>query len=80
MAMFHDDGRFFAEEPRRQDPVVFTLYKTFSEDGGLTWSFPEAVYRGDARSISANPGSSARPTARPWPCCYARTAGRATRS
>ena len=28
------------------DPVVFTLYTTFSEDGGLTWSFPEAVYRG----------------------------------
>jgi len=43
MAMFHDDGRFFAKEPRRQDPVVFTLYKTFSEDGGLTWSFPQAV-------------------------------------
>jgi hypothetical protein len=45
MAMFHDDGRFFAKEPRQQRPVVFTLYKTVSEDGGLTWSFPEAVYR-----------------------------------
>jgi hypothetical protein len=45
MAMFHDDGRFFAKEPRQQDPVVFTLYKTLSEDGGLTWSFPEAVHR-----------------------------------
>ncbi len=44
MAMFHDDGRFFAKEPRREDPVVFTLYKTFSEDGGLTWSFPQAVH------------------------------------
>lgn len=44
MAMFHDDGRFFAREPRQRDPVVFTLYSTFSEDGGLTWSFPEAVY------------------------------------
>lgn len=45
MAMFHDDGRFFAKEPRQENPVVFTLYKTLSEDGGLTWSFPEAVLR-----------------------------------
>jgi len=45
MAMFHDDGRFFAEAPRQQDPVAFTLYKTLSEDGGLTWSAPEPVYR-----------------------------------
>ena len=45
LAMFHDDGRFFAEEPRPESPAVFTLYKTMSEDGGLTWSFPEAVYR-----------------------------------
>ncbi|MBP1770219.1 MAG: BNR/Asp-box repeat protein, partial [Candidatus Aminicenantes bacterium] len=44
MAMFHDDGRFFGKEPQRQDPVVFTLYKTFSVDGGLTWSFPQAVH------------------------------------
>jgi hypothetical protein len=45
MAMFHDDGRFFTKEPRQEKPPVFTLYKTFSEDGGLTWSFPQAVYR-----------------------------------
>lgn len=45
MAMFHDDGRFFAKEPRQEDPVAFTLYKTLSEDGGLTWSVPEAVYK-----------------------------------
>jgi hypothetical protein len=45
IAMFHDDGRFFAAEPRAAKPPVFTLYTTFSEDGGLTWSFPEAVYR-----------------------------------
>jgi len=46
MAMFHDDGRFFTEGGGRADPVVFTLYKTFSEDGGLTWSDPEAVWSG----------------------------------
>jgi hypothetical protein len=44
-AMFHDDGRFFSKEARPEKPTVFTLYKTFSDDGGLTWSFPEAVYR-----------------------------------
>ncbi len=43
MAMFHDDGRFFGKEPRQLDPVVFTLYSTFSDDGGRTWSFPKAV-------------------------------------
>lgn len=41
LAMFHDDGRFFAANP--QASGVFTLYKTFSKDGGLTWSFPEPV-------------------------------------
>lgn len=42
MAMFHDDGRFFAAGGERVPTM--TLYKTFSEDGGLTWSDPEAVY------------------------------------
>jgi hypothetical protein len=45
MAMFHDDGRFFTKEPRQESPVVFTLYKALSEDGGLTWSFPQPVYK-----------------------------------
>jgi hypothetical protein len=45
MAMFHDDGRFFAKDTRAGKPPVFTLYSTFSNDGGLTWSFPQAVYR-----------------------------------
>lgn len=42
MAMFHDDGRYFTENGQRDQ---FTLFKTFSTDGGLTWSFPEAVYQ-----------------------------------
>lgn len=46
LAMFHDDGRFFDARPAPADPVVFTLYRTFSEDGGLTWSRPEAVWSG----------------------------------
>jgi hypothetical protein len=45
LAMFHDDGRYFTAKGQSKKPVEFTLYKTFSTDGGLTWSFPEAVYR-----------------------------------
>ena len=44
LAMFHDDGRFFTDTDKRKDPTVMTLYKTFSMDGGLTWSFPEIIY------------------------------------
>lgn len=43
MAMFHDDGRYFAAPP--QTAGAFALYKTFSTDGGLTWSTPESVYQ-----------------------------------
>ena len=42
LAMFHDDGRFF-KKAGKTVPTM-TLYKTFSKDGGMTWSFPEAVY------------------------------------
>ncbi len=45
MAVFHDDGRFLAKEARVETPPVMTLLKTFSDDGGLTWSKPEAIYR-----------------------------------
>ena len=51
MAMFHDDMRFFTENGQelyeedrsKNDRILFTLYKTLSNDGGLTWSFPEPV-------------------------------------
>jgi hypothetical protein len=45
LGMFHDDGRYF-----RRDGTLsrtMTLYKTFSSDGGLTWSFPEEVFKAD---------------------------------
>lgn len=45
MAMFHDDGRFFSAKPAGTKYDTFDLYKTFSRDGGLTWSQPESVYR-----------------------------------
>lgn len=52
MAMFHDDGRFFTKEGRAHHVArkaahnlqPFTLYKTFSYDGGLTWSEPQAMF------------------------------------
>lgn len=52
LAMFHDDGRFFqggegrsyGNVPTGKRRGVMTLYKTFSKDGGLTWSFPESVF------------------------------------
>jgi len=43
MALFHDDGRFLVEGGKRLDPPVFHIYKTISEDGGLTWSEPVAI-------------------------------------
>jgi len=45
MALFHDDGRFFSKTPAPQKPIVFTLYKTFSRDGGLSWTTPEEIYK-----------------------------------
>ena len=43
MAMFHDDGRFFKAKAQRKSPVVFNLFKTFSRDGGLSWSKPASI-------------------------------------
>jgi hypothetical protein len=43
LAMFHDDGRFFAKNGGRSPAA--TLFKTYSEDGGLSWSFPGVVYK-----------------------------------
>lgn len=53
MSFFHDDIRFFTKdgvERRKKDSQNFksqmmTLYKTVTTDGGLTWSFPEEIYK-----------------------------------
>ena len=52
MAMFHDDGRFITMEGRSKEEksrtsnnqALFTLYKTYSFDGGITWSHPREVF------------------------------------
>lgn len=54
MALFHDDMRFmtsngqelYREDRKTNDKVLFTLYKAFSRDGGLTWTRPEAILAG----------------------------------
>ncbi|MCA9131860.1 MAG: exo-alpha-sialidase [Planctomycetales bacterium] len=43
LAMFHDDGRYFSAQGKRSE--TFKLYKTFSQDGGLTWETPQVVYQ-----------------------------------
>jgi hypothetical protein len=53
MALFHDDARFFtadgekkaAEDRKNFNSTMMTLYKTLSTDGGLTWSFPQEIYK-----------------------------------
>jgi len=52
IAMFHDDGRFigggdgeFWGSPAGERSDTMVLYQTFSYDGGLTWSYPEAIWQ-----------------------------------
>ena len=63
LAMFHDDGRFFAKKPAKNKVRTMTLYKTFSKDGGLTWSFPESIYRSSAIHL-CEPGCVRSPDGR----------------
>ena len=52
LALFHDDERFFsgagrshaAQKAVSANQPTFTLYKTLSFDGGMTWSYPQNVY------------------------------------
>jgi hypothetical protein len=46
LAMFHDDGRFFKENGERAKTMM--LYQTFSNDGGLSWCFPEEIFKADS--------------------------------
>ena len=48
MCVFHDDGRFFSDGGKRARPVTFSLYKTLTKDGGLSWSHPETLHRDSA--------------------------------
>jgi len=43
LALFHDDGRFIKKDGRELPTMA--LYKTFSKDGGLSWSYPQEIYK-----------------------------------
>lgn len=53
MAFFHDDQRYFTEkgsehyakDAEQYSDHMVTLYKSYTEDGGLTWTEPEVVNR-----------------------------------
>lgn len=60
MALFHDDGRFFAAQPAVEVPMAMTLYKTLSSDGGLTWSFPQVIDKSSQKHI-CEPGAIRSP-------------------
>ena len=75
LAMFHDDGRFFTKDGKRTN--TFTLYKTFSRDGGLTWSLPKSCINLPT-CIFVSLAVSARRTVNGWPCCYVRMPGGGT--
>jgi hypothetical protein len=43
-AYFHDDGRFFAEPPKRTNPPTMTLYAVDTKNGGVTWGEPRTLF------------------------------------
>ena len=53
MAFFHDDIRFFTKDGierskkdrQNYNSKMMTLYSSVTTDGGLTWSFPEGIYK-----------------------------------
>jgi hypothetical protein len=44
ICLFHDDGRFITKGPKKKGRRIMTVYKTFTNDGGLTWSHPETIF------------------------------------
>ncbi len=62
LATFHDDGRFikggegeFWGSPAGESSGFMTVYTTKSTDGGLTWSYPEAIFK-DSTIFLCEPG------------------------
>ena len=60
LCLFHDDGRFFAADGGRADPVRFRLFQTNTTDGGLSWSFPREV-QSDTAVHLCEPGIARSP-------------------
>ncbi|MFC2123395.1 exo-alpha-sialidase [Bacteroidota bacterium] len=53
MALFHDDKRFmtrggilkYKRDQENHNSPMMTLLKSYSYDGGLSWSYPEEIYK-----------------------------------
>jgi hypothetical protein len=67
LAMFHDDGRFFSATSTPKSPPEFVLLKTKSEDGGMTWSTPTAILKGQSMHL-CEPGVIRSPDGRRLAC------------
>ena len=67
MAMFHDDGRFISSDSQQQSPPVMTLYRTSSNDGGLTWSQPISVISSSEKHV-CEPGVIRSPDGKQLAC------------
>ena len=63
VALFHDDGRFFTKEGKKSP--LMTLYQTFSQDGGLTWSTPQELFKSDQIHL-CEPGLIRSPNGKQW--------------
>lgn len=67
MAMFHDDGRFESTGLKQKSPIEFSLFKTVSDNGGISWSHPEVVWRGSEMHL-CEPGVVRSPDGRQLAC------------
>lgn len=63
VALFHDDGRFFAKDGKKSP--LMTLYQTFSKDGGMTWSAPQELFKSDQIHL-CEPGLIRSPNGKQW--------------
>lgn len=55
MCMFHDRGIIANQGKKVQGPKQLVLYKIFTRDGGLSWSYPEKVF-GSSQIHLCEPG------------------------
>ena len=67
LAMFHDDGRFLTATSTPKTPREFVLLKSKSEDGGLTWSTPIEVLKGQKMHL-CEPGVVRSPYGKQLAC------------
>ena len=76
--MFHDDGRYCPTAAANvAKPPLFKVMKTFSSDGGLTWTSPETVFASSDIQL-CEPGAIRSPDGSSFSCSSARTPAKRT--